>query len=131
MGGARGHSKPEDTMNLLLKLSRPDGYVQDQGARFLVEFDKARGVHGPAAAPFIAGLTERGWSVEGAARAEEDQITQKLLDFLAVADKLGERPPSATAAVRGAGVNKAKGLKRLTELLHSGKVVDQDGYRPA
>ena len=39
MGGARGHSKAEDPMNLLIKLTRPDDYSQDQGARFNVTFD--------------------------------------------------------------------------------------------
>src|SRR5205823_6107860 len=57
LGGARGHSKPEDPMDLLLSLARPDDYRQDQGARFVVTFDKARGVHGAAVAPFLAHLT--------------------------------------------------------------------------
>jgi len=30
-------------MNLLVKLTRPDDYSQEQGARFTVTFDKARG----------------------------------------------------------------------------------------
>lgn len=64
-GGARGISKAEDPMNLLLKLTHPEGYTQDQGARFLVEFDKARGVHGAAASSFVASLTDTGWIVEG------------------------------------------------------------------
>lgn len=131
MGGARGHSKPEDAMNLLLKLSRPEGYVQDQGARFLVEFDKARGVHGPAAAPFIAALTETGWAIEGASEAEEDAVTRRLMDYLATMDRIGERPKSATAAVAGAAVNKQAGLRAFALLRESGKVVDLDGYRLA
>jgi putative DNA primase/helicase len=122
MGGARGHSKPEDAMNLLLKLSRPADYVQDQGARFLVEFDKARGVHGSAAAPFIAALSGHGWTIERAEQAEEDAISRKLLNHLAATDKVGEAPKSATAAVRGAEVRKAAGLKAFAELINSGKV---------
>jgi hypothetical protein len=131
MGGARGHSKPEDSMNLLLKLSRPEGYVQDQGARFLVEFDKARGVHGAAAAPFIASLTEEGWIVEGVTRAEADSTTRKLIDYLSLADKVGERPKGASAAVRAAGVNRQAGLKAIAELLRSGRVVNQGGLHLA
>src|SRR6185295_5195824 len=42
-GGARGHSKSEDPMNLLVRLTRPEDYSQEQGARFLVTFDKCRG----------------------------------------------------------------------------------------
>ena len=41
MGGARAHSKAEDPMNLLINLTRPDDYRQDQGARFAVTFDKS------------------------------------------------------------------------------------------
>jgi hypothetical protein len=60
-GGARGHSKPEDVMNLLIKLSRPEDYRADQGARFTVEFEKTRGAHGPAVMPFTTQLTASGW----------------------------------------------------------------------
>jgi hypothetical protein len=128
-GGARGHSKPEDAADVLLKLSRPVGYSQEQGARFLVEWEKARGVHGLAAAPFIAALTEKGWAIEGAAQSEQDSVTRKVVDYLALADKLGERPKSATAAVKGAGCNKGAGLKTFAELLRSGRVVKKsDGY---
>lgn len=63
-GGARGHSKREDVMDVILKLSRPEGYRQDQGARFRIEFDKARGFYGAAAEPFVAGLGMTGWTVE-------------------------------------------------------------------
>jgi hypothetical protein len=47
-GGARGHSKAEDPMDLLIKLARPEGYSADEGARFLVTFEKSRGVYGSA-----------------------------------------------------------------------------------
>ena len=131
MGGARGRSKPEDAMDILLKLSRPDGYTQSQGARFLVEFEKARGVHGSAAAPFVAALSETGWAIEGAAAVEEDATIARILDYLILAHKIDERPKSASAAVRGAGVNRQAGLRAMAELLRSGKVVNLDGLRLA
>jgi putative DNA primase/helicase len=130
-GGARGHSKPEDAMNLLLKLSRPEGYVQDQGARFLLEFEKARGVHGPAAAALVGSLTSEGWNVEGAER-EEDAVTRKLINHLLVTEKLAERPKSASATVRGAGVNRQAGLRAMADLLQRGRVVHgPDGLKVA
>jgi integrase len=101
MGGARGHSKPEDIMDLLLKLSRPDDCSQEQSARFLLEWDKARGVHGAAVAPFIAALTNAGRECESAARVEEDAVTRRLIDYIATADKVGECPRSASATGRG------------------------------
>lgn len=131
-GGARGHSKPEDAMNLLLKLSRPEGYVQDQGARFLLEFEKARGVHGPAAAPLVATLADSGWTVEGAEGVEEDRVTRKLIDHLVALDDVGERPRSTSAAVRGAGVNRQAGLRAMAALLRAGRVVHTpDGLKVA
>jgi putative DNA primase/helicase len=51
MGGARGHSKAEDPMNLLIKLTRPEDYRQDQGARFVVTFDRRAGPAGRRSHP--------------------------------------------------------------------------------
>lgn len=91
-GGTRGMGKPEDVMNLLLKLKRPDGYTQDQGARFLVEFDKARGVHGPAAAPFFAALTEKGWAIEGTDKVEAADTQSRIREYLKTCAAVGESP---------------------------------------
>jgi hypothetical protein len=127
-GGARGHSKPEDVMDVLIKLTRPEGYSQDQGARFLVEWEKARGVYGSAVAPFIATLRDDGWGVESAADVETDAVARKIIDYLAIAAKVDEKPKSASAAVRGAGVNKAAGLRAFERLTKQGRVVSRDGY---
>jgi hypothetical protein len=76
-GGSRGHGKAEDAIDVNLKLSRPEGYTADRGARFLVEFDKARGVHGPAAESFIATLVDtEGWVVEDPKRQEEAEESE-------------------------------------------------------
>jgi putative DNA primase/helicase len=123
MGGARGISKAEDPMNLLLKLTRPEDYSQDQGARFLVTFDKARGVYGAAAAPFIAALTQSGWLVEPA-EAEEDSAAKKLRDYLLLANTVNERPKSASAAVSAAHVNRNKGFEAWAAMLKRGEVAE-------
>jgi AAA domain len=122
-GGARGISKAEDPMNLLLKLTRPEDYIQSQGARFKVEFDKARGVYGAAAAPFIAALTPNGWRVEPAERSEEDNTTRKLLEYLKVAHEADERPKSANDAISKARVNRNKGLEVWAAMIKAGTVV--------
>ena len=88
-GGARGIGKAEDVMNLVLKLSRPEGYVQSQGARFVVEFEKARGIHGNAAEPFTAALTEDGWVLENESRAQAVSIDDQIVSFV-------ERNPGST-----------------------------------
>ena len=117
-GGARGHSKPEDVMNLLIKLTRPDGYTADQGARFLVEFEKTRGCHGTAVAPFAASLHADGWHVEGV--DEGNQATRKLREYLHLADQAGARPKSANAAIAAAKVGRNAGLKAWAELREVG-----------
>ena len=116
MGGARGHSKPEDLMNLLIKLTRPDDYRQDQGARFLVTFEKSRGAYGAGVAPFLAHLRPEGWTVESATEHRGVSISDKLIEYVRLAHEAGERPKSATAAVRGARVNRSEGLRAWAEL---------------
>lgn len=127
LGGARGHSKPEDVMNLLIKLSRPDGYTQDQGCRFLLEFEKTRGFHGLAAAPFVASLTDRGWVVEGTERVEADSAERKLMEWLRVSGDLGEPPTSTGDWVSKAKVGRTEGWKAVKRLLDSGQAVKRDG----
>lgn len=117
-GGARGHSKPEDVMNILIKLTRPEGYTADQGARFLVEFDKTRGCHGLDVAPFNARLMPDGWHVDGVDAT--DLVTRKLREYLDLAHKAGERPKSANAAITGARINRNAGLRAWAELKSSG-----------
>jgi hypothetical protein len=125
-GGARGHSKPEDLIDVNLKLSRPEDYKPDQGARFLVEFDKARGVHGAAAASFVATLGTGGWSVESE-HAEEDHVASKLRDYLRLASRAGDLPKSANAAIGRAGVNRNKALAVWAEMLETGELVREPG----
>ncbi len=117
-GGARGHSKPEDVMNMLIKLTRPDGYTADQGARFLVEFDKTRGCHGMSVAPFTASLHTDGWHLEGV--AEDDSVSRKLRDYLHLAHQAGDRPKSANAAITKARVGRNAGLAAWADLRRAG-----------
>jgi putative DNA primase/helicase len=121
-GGARGHSKPEDVMNLLIKLTRPDGYSADQGARFVVEFDKARGAHGSAVAPFTASLEPDGWHVDSAGLVTHS-VRDRLLEHVRLAEAAGERVASANAAIRGASVNRRAGLVAWAELRNDGVVI--------
>ncbi len=58
-GAQRGTSRREDVLDTVISLKRPDDYSADQGARFVVEFDKARGIWGDTALPFLAQYEER------------------------------------------------------------------------
>jgi putative DNA primase/helicase len=55
-GKPRGTSKREDVLDIVISLKHPDDYVPEQGARFEVHFDKARGLYGTAVAAFEARL---------------------------------------------------------------------------
>ncbi len=119
-GGARGHSKPEDVMNVLIKLSRPDGYTADQGATFLVEFDKTRGIYGAGVAPFTATLTPTGWRVDGVDTGTT--VIRKLRNYLQLAHTADDRPKSATAAITAIRVRREAGLAAWTELKQHGEL---------
>ncbi len=123
-GGARGHSKAEDPLDLMIKLARPEGYSAAEGARFVVSFEKTRGPHGPAVAPFEAHLTPNGWQMNGIEPPNSRAIVAaKLLDYVRLASAAGESPKSATTAISGAKVNKAAGLKAWADLLERGAIV--------
>ncbi len=121
-GGARGHSKPEDVMNFLINLTRPDDYTADQGARFVVEFDKSRGAYSAAVAPFTAALTADGWQTEPA--KTEDSAAQKIREYLRATGAVGERPKTATSVVSGAKVNRSKGLQAFVAMRDAGEIVE-------
>jgi hypothetical protein len=127
-GGARGHSKAEDALDVAIKLSRPDDYSAEQGARFLIEFDKARGIHGKAVMPFIAKLSGGGWVVEEIERASGDAIEMRIREYLRLAAEAGDSPKSANAALRAAGVNRNRGLK-VWGRLFSAKVIQKKDSR--
>ncbi len=57
-GGNRGTSAKHDILDAVIQLKRPRNYRETQGARFSVEFTKARGFWGRDAAPFEAQLIE-------------------------------------------------------------------------
>ena len=119
-GGARGLSKAEDVMNLIIKLSRPDDYRAEEGARFRLEFEKNRGVHGAAVTPFTARLTASGWEIEQ--DSAEHGTACKLREYLRLAAAAGAVPRSASAAIRAAHVNKAEGLKAWAAMLENGSL---------
>jgi putative DNA primase/helicase len=124
-GGARGHSKAEDAMNLLVKLSRPEDYSQDQGARFLATFDKCRGAYGSAVAPFSAQLTVDGWHCASVLQSSRNTTADKLCEYVRLKDKASDPVKSANAAIRGAKVNRNAGLAAWTTLLGSASILER------
>lgn len=56
-GAQRGTSRREDVLDTVINLRRPSDYVADQGARFEIVFEKARGFSGDDAKPLDATYT--------------------------------------------------------------------------
>ena len=110
-------------MDLLIKLTRPDDYSQDQGARFLVTFDKCRSAYGSGVAPFLAHLTPGGWLSQGV-DGRVLTVAEKLLEYVRLADQAGGRPKSANAAITGARVRREAGLRAWSTLVSSGAIVE-------
>lgn len=84
-GGQRGTSAHEDVLDVVVRLYRPDGWTQEDGCRFNVDFTKARRFRGEAAQSLAVELTT----------AEHDR-GQLLTDRPHLTDLIGR--PAAIAA---------------------------------
>ena len=62
-GSQRGTSRKEDTLDSVISLERPPGYMASEGARFEVRFTKSRGFWGDDAKPFEAQLSRGLWAI--------------------------------------------------------------------
>jgi putative DNA primase/helicase len=99
-GEQRGTSKREDVMDTVIKLSRPDDYVQSQGARFRVEFTKARGIYGKAAEPFEAALMDGQWTTSEPVNGRDEQVAALSKQGLSVRKIASQTGLSATTVQR-------------------------------
>lgn len=61
-GEQRGTSKREDVMDSVIKLSHPEDYSPEDGARFAITFTKSRGFFGKEAEAFEATMRDGRWS---------------------------------------------------------------------
>lgn len=127
-GGARGHSKAEDPMNLLIKLVRPEDYQQDQGARFMVTFEKSRGAYGVGVAPFLARLAPDGWKLQTTQSQKQTTVSEKLVEHVRLAHEAGERAKSVSSVIAAVKVRRSDGLRAWASLLKSGSILkDPEG----
>jgi len=77
-GQQRGTSRKEDVLDTVISLRRPPDYSAEQGCRFELYFEKARGFHGPDAEPFEARLIGNQWAI-GEIKSGDDLDTIKNL----------------------------------------------------
>jgi putative DNA primase/helicase len=73
-GDQRGTSRREDVMDTVMKMSRPQDYKAQEGARFIIEYTKARGFAGDEAEPFEAWLKDGHWTIRDATSARDEAI---------------------------------------------------------
>lgn len=104
-GQQRGTSRREDVLDTVIALRRPADYEAEQGARFEVHLEKARGVLGAEAAPFEAKLvtTEAGgleWACADLADAQRDRAEELLRDGVSLRDVAEETGMSKSAVHR-------------------------------
>lgn len=89
-GNQRGTSAREDVLDTVIALRRPEDYQAEEGARFEVHLEKARGVCGPEARPFEAVLRLEGsaaqWLTNDLADVELERVRQLKADGMSIRD---------------------------------------------
>ena len=95
-GQQRGTSRREDVLDTVIGLRRPDDYRSDQGARFEIVFEKARGFYGDGAQSFEAKYETRDkaafWARTELTDAELKRVVDAIREGMSVreaADELG------------------------------------------
>lgn len=80
-GEQRGTSRREDVLDTVIGLKRPADYEANQGARFEVHYQKARGFYGDDAQPFEAMLTEHNGRQLWVIKTLEDSILEQVIEL--------------------------------------------------
>jgi DNA-binding CsgD family transcriptional regulator len=80
-GAQRGTSKREDVLDNVIALRRPSDYVENEGARFEVHFEKARALYGKTVDAVEARLEadahgKQAWTIKDASHAMRDRIIE-------------------------------------------------------
>lgn len=96
-GAQRGTSSREDILDVVLSLKRPADYHEREGARFMVQFEKARALKGADVEPFEARLESgpdgrRCWTCKPAHIGRNEKIRElAALDMTVreIAEELG------------------------------------------
>lgn len=93
-GAQRGTSRREDVLDTVISLRRPSDYAPDQGARFEVHFEKARGFLGQSAQPFEAKYEVHAgkgvWTRTEMFDAERSRVSALLKDGVSIRDAAEE-----------------------------------------
>ena len=103
-GQQRGTSRREDVLDTVINLRRPDDYQPQEGARFEVHLEKARGISGDKAQPFEAKLAMHDGRAEWTTMILEDVKAARVLalhaDGLSVRDIAAQTEISKSTVAR-------------------------------
>lgn len=80
-GQQRGTSRREDILDTVIALRRPSDYAPEQGARFEVHLEKARGIYGDDTLPFEAQLNTGTGGARWSTKPLEDVERGKVVDM--------------------------------------------------
>jgi hypothetical protein len=80
-GQARGTSKREDVLDVVIALKAPDDYDAEEGARFEVHFEKSRGLTGRAVEPFEAELVVVDGRATWTTRGLSEELTRRIVQM--------------------------------------------------
>lgn len=127
-GNQRGTSKREDILDVVIELKRPVDYQADQGARFIVNFTKARHLSGNDTQPFeamlmtIAGLQT--WTTKPASESTLEQVVE-----------LANLGLSANDIAKEMDINKSTVCRALKKAKDDGLIINiskgKPGKKPA
>lgn len=122
-GAQRGTSKREDLLDNVITLRRPADYTPQQGARFIVEFEKGRDAHGGDVEGFEATLETLGdarqsWSMKAANTAQAEKIIE-----------LAELGEAQADIARELGVHRSTVLRALRKAEQEGQYTPTKGER--
>ncbi len=113
-GQQRGTSRREDVLDTVLALRRPEDYRSDQGARFEVVFEKARGFFGDAAQSFEAQYETRDgaaiWSRTEISDAELRRVVDAVREGMTVREAADELAMSKSKVQRLRDQARQKGM---------------------
>lgn len=108
-GQQRGTSRREDVLDTVVCLKRPPDYVETEGARFEVRYEKLRAIAGEDARPFEAKLETRDgkalWTTKDLEDSRAEQVAELLNEGFKqkdIAEMLGVHPSNVSRAKKRA-----------------------------
>lgn len=114
-GAQRGTSKREDVLDTVISLRRPEDYQADQGARFEVHFEKARGMAGGDAKPFEARCEVRDGGAQWSTSTITDAEMRRVVELKQ--DGRSDREIAAETGITKSTVNRLVQKARVEGLL--------------